>query len=158
MQANKYEMMYSNVQDAKRTCDNVPIEKIIHLISNGSMSVAQIREKIYPTLTKDDWEFKHITGHISSFLTHLKEWYPYHMEIKDVRSKTPIIITKDVVWRVDEDGNQEFIEAFDKDGNFIDAILNPKFNYCKTVDVIRFQAKRNIYPTIKYYHLLKPIE
>lgn len=153
MQTNKYERMYACVNRAEETCDAIPMEKIINLISEDDLSVAEIRAKIFPNLTKEDEDFLSITRRITSFLMHLREQRGFNLEIRTVQSETPITITKEVYWRVDEHGNSEFIEAYDKDGNFLDVICNPKFHYTVRVRGKMVETKKNIYPTTTYYRL-----
>lgn len=153
MQTNKYEKMYACVNRAEETCDAIPMEKIINLISENELSVAEIRAKTFPNLTNEDKEFLSITRRITLFLSHLREQSGFNLEIRTVQSETPITITDEVYWRIDERGNFEFIEAYDKDGNFIDVISNPKFHYPVRVRGKRVETKKNVYPKTTYYRL-----
>lgn len=153
MQTNKYEKMYACVNRAEETCNAIPMEKIVNLISENELSVAEIRAKIFPNLTNEDEEFLSITRKITSFLSHLREQRGFDLEVRTVQSETPITITEEVYWRIDERGNCEFIEAYDKDGNFLDTILNPKFHYTARVRGKTVETKKNVYPKIAYYRL-----
>lgn len=153
MQTNKYEQMYASVTYAQEVCDAIPMEKIINLISEDELSVAEIRAKIFPNLTNEDEEFLSITHRITSFLMHLREQRGFNLEKRTVRSETPVTITEEVYWRIDERGNYEFIEAYDKDGNFLEVISNPKFHYPVRVRGKMVEAKKNVYPTTTYYRL-----
>ena len=153
MQTNKYERMYVCVNRADATCDAIPMEKIANLISENELSVAEIRAKIFPNLTNEDDDFLSITRRITSFLSHLREQCGFDLEVRTVQSETPITITEEVYWRVDECGNSEFIEAYDKDGNFLDTICNPKFHYTARVRGKMVEVKKNVYPKITYYRL-----
>lgn len=153
MQTNKYERMYVCVNRAEETCDAIPMEKIINLISENELSVAEIRAKIFPNLTNKDEDFLSITRRITSFLSHLREQRGFNLEIRTVQSETPITITERVYWRVDEFGNYEHIEAYDKNGNFIDIISNPRFHYTRQVTGKWVETKKNVYPTTTYYRL-----
>ena len=153
MQTNKYERMYACVNRAEETCDAIPMEKIINLISEDDLSVAEIRAKIFPNLTNDDLEFLSITRRITSFLKHLKECRGFNLEIRTVRSETPLVITDRVYWRIDEHGNCEYIEAYDKSGNFIDIVCNPRFHYTCHVTGKMVETKKNVYPTTTYYRI-----
>ena len=153
MQTNKYEQMYASVTNAQEVCDAIPMEKIINLIFEDSLSVAEIRAKIFPNLTNKDEEFLSITRRITSFLKHLKDQRGFNLEVRTVRSETPVTITEEVYWRVDENGNYEFIEAYDINGNFIDVIANPKFHYPVRARGRMVETKKNVYPTTTYYFL-----
>lgn len=154
MQANKYEQVYSSVIRAKETCEAIPLEKIANLISKETLSVAQIRAKIFPNLTNEDFDFNSITRRITSFLKHLKDYRGFDLEVTTVQSETPITITDRDYVRIDKFGNCELIEAYDKDGNFIDMIQNPKFHLSRgDVAGKMVETKKNIYPTTTYYHL-----
>lgn len=153
MQTNKYEQMYASVTYAQEVCDAIPMEKIINLISEEELSVAEIRTKIFPNLTNEDKEFLSITRRITSFLTHLREQRGFNLEKRTVRSETPVTITEINYLRVDKFGNCEFIEAYDKNGNFIDMIQNPKFHDTWHVKGEYIEVKKNVYPTTTYYRL-----
>ncbi len=153
MQTNKYEQVYSSVIRAEETCNAIPMEEIANLISKETLSVAQIRDKIFPNLTHDDSEFNSITRRITSFLMHLKYYGGFDLEVTTIQSDTPITIIDRFYERIDEFGNCENIEAYDKDGNFIDVVPNPKFHRSTHMTGRTFKFKKNIYPTTTYYHL-----
>lgn len=153
MQTNKYEQVYSTVIRAEETCNAIPMEEIANLISKETLSVAQIRAKIFPNLTNEDSEFLSITRRITLFLKHLKDYRGFDLEVATIKSETPITITDRDYMGIDKFGNCELIEAYDKDGNFIDMIQNPKFHLSLRVTGKMVETKRNIYPITTYYHL-----